>query len=813
MATRALSKGLVACLRNVVDYTLENPGAALKNAPKAVYDETLSFGNKTGAVTYGAANASLRWLRAPKFFYKSEPGREFGNAITKAHEDFTFKLADGLTFHTPLLKKVTPDASLIEKNALGRPIERVQDVYEQQTAERLDAFMTGNLSPEMLLPHELGPFSAMKRDIIELIAERREFGKRGFTLSDDVKTPTIRAAFDPEFPGMYENITIIPKELHTKIMQPDAVAGDFTVSDWFKVAYPQLLKKDAYDVALKVANKNLKQMTPTEIQYTELLTNRIKGHRTNAQRFMDHTIESARDQFGLPKLDFKPSVRFATFMSRNFYRGLLGGNPAAALLNLSQSVNTAAKFGPMLTMRGAAQYANGVFKGGTARKLVRDAEAALFQDFHEFFRQGQGALGSLDPFLYKMFDTAEHINRGIAFHTGLSAFLQRKGIKSLDEFASLKTGSRDSKLIFNEGMEAGVAASNDTQFLYSAVHQSPLLTTKFGKLFGGQFMSFPIHQTEFLIRNWQQDRWMFAGRWLALTGFAAGVANYGLGITLGSQLGGFGGLPLAYDIMQDGDNPDRVKQGLYTAFWGIPKFLPESFSISRGLTPMNGLLIDAVGAMSAINSGDVQAHDAIARFGRSFMNLAPMGLTIRRASEAYSAQANGERREPGSLDAGKLGTLLESTGVLPMINNVSRRWFGGQPIPFVGDRPSGRLSAKDEGLLENLKAGIGVRSVDRATESSRIDALREIDQTSGNVRGTFISQMTSAINNGDQDAFRQLIRPAMQSRAFLDSDDLKQTLVRSIVRSRETKEQRLRKGLPNVEKLKIILSDMEEEDQ
>jgi hypothetical protein len=369
--------------------------------------------------------------------------------------------------------------------------------------------------------------------------------------------------------------------------------------------------------------------------------------------------------------------------------------------------------------------------------------------------------------------------------------MESKGIKTLREFMEL--AKKDSKK-FNEGMFSGINAANETQFLYSSVQQSPILSSAIGKLVGGQFTTFPIKQTEFLLKGIRQSPAAFTYRYLMYTGMASAFAHYGVGLAVGRELGGLGSLPIAFDFIKEG----KTDEAIYMGTTGLFKYLPDRFTIGRGMTPFNSLLLDTL----ALAANPDDPHVAWARWGRSMMSTVPAGLALRRAAEAGMAGfvEQGKRFEPGSAGVGRIGSALEGTSVVPALNKI----FGSYFTPWVSDKYTGRLAQK-ESPSELLKAGFGLRSREAQMRSEIMSSQKgEIAELRTN-RLVGADRIVQALEGGKPEQFVQAMQQALSSGAFVDEDDLLKAMQAAMLKRVIPKDIRQLKNAPRAFKMQELL--------
>lgn len=189
---------------------------------------------------------------------------------------------------------------------------------------------------------------------------------------------------------------------------------------------------------------------------------------------IDTLIDNVIKQLIGYKLGQRPLLSVTKFLRQMTYRAMLGLNPASALKNLSQGVNTYSKLGEKYTIIGYAK----LFSKGSKTEL--EAEGVLNGGFIEdrALSATKKAIEKFDKGLFIFFETAEHINRGAAYF-GAKAQGIAKGMPEAEAINYAK------KIV------------RDTQFTFGKIDTPLALSSDLGKTLG-QFQSYTTKQTEFL---------------------------------------------------------------------------------------------------------------------------------------------------------------------------------------------------------------------------------------------------------------------------------------------------------------------------
>lgn len=768
---------LYACLKHMME-AWPVVKTSFKAAIESPWGEITRIGKTVDQATQG-----FQTLLAPDVFYKSEEGRALVPKMLEADQNTKLTVAKFVSDNEDILQVVDPVWDGAQK---GR--------HDPEVGLALGDYLRGETKTEELPAALRNPFAKVKSWVVDrynatdaFMKDREMIGgeRTKWGLEENVIDPTVKTLFNPDSPnaGMYGLVHFVPKEIPGKIIEQGS-AKDVTGVDWLRAVVPMITRKNQFDPVIDAMREAIPKMSGVESKYTEAMINRLVGKRSSLNQHVDNMIETARFAFGGAPLTFSPAAKVATGIQKAFFDGIMLYNPGMAFLNLTQSLNTMARDGLMPTLRGLQQF-------GT--KLGRElaSERAFLGDMDKFFfRKADPSklkLGyeKFEHAGYYLFNNAEHFNRGLAFHTGLSRFMQENGVKSLEDFVAMRGTDT-----FREGMLRGINSANETQFLYGVVNQSPYMTTPLAKLMAGQFMSFPLRQTEFMLKQLRQGNTMFLPRYLAYTGLASAAAYYIGGLAIGDQIGGGGSVPIALDLAQQGKTSDAIWAAGSGMLKGtIGKFAADPHSLTRGLTPFGGFLIDTLGLAMPGNP-----EEKWAKFGRSASLVIPAALEMRRLTEGALTKyvQEGERHKPKG--------LAEGIAIPVALSRMAKEMFD-EPIPGIPDRFTGSLSER-ETPAETLAKTAGLRTRD-AELASRIRGInagenQEIHQGMTEMSG----KIAQALLNGTPEEFSAAMDEAMKSGLYVTEQSLHQSIESAMQQLMLTDKERQDKRAPLAAKLR-----------
>lgn len=748
------------CLSKVLDDVwVPVKGASLANDTRPVWQDTIEVGRGAGKGVF----AVLGWIGEPRSSVLKDTflGRRIITIANWVDKNQRRANAEFLRDFGPFLRKIDPQGRLLGE------LERVEDHYNPALEDEVWAYFRNKIKANQLSA-EAQPAIRLKAEFVarmNKIPELRKLprGKHQWTTDEDITQALVKGLYDPKRPNAtaYDLINVVGKHTFMKLLRGNL--DDIRANEFIAVTMPQLVRKIEYDYGIDIIKDLSVGLKPHQKDYAKLLLSRMSGEKTGLQTKIDNLVGQFVADIGGKPMTISPSARMSMAMSRAFYLGTMAFSPGIALLNLTQVMNPLLKYGEGATLRGIQNFAKkeGRFLAG---------EREFLSDLHPYYIRSAkpGTLGSaLETFGhwgYYMFDKAENFNRGLAFHIGLADYLKKSGIGTLEKFISLKSAAPKSHQYkqYMGGMAYAMKAANETQFLYSLVHQSPALSGPIAKLLFGQFTSFPIKQSEFLLREAAKNPQWFLGRWLAYTGAFAGLAHVGLGIEMGRELGGAGSVPMAIELGRDG----RIWDASMTAMGGIFRYLPGGFAFTQGLTPAGSLLGDLLGLMYK-DDPDV----AWANLGRTLRTLIPGGVQAGKIIEAaiVAGEPNYERYIPGGPGRGA-ANLLEASAIPVAIERAVESVFGVGVIPGVEGRFTGSL-ARRETLTSLGKQVLGMRPSDvqweselyQSRRSEEAAGRRDVQAVADNIVQAMLGNQPERLNAAYAEAGKSGLFPTSQS--------------------------------------------------
>lgn len=264
----------------------------------------------------------------------------------------------------------------------------------------------------------------------------------------------------------------IPGEVYDPFLQERLGALGYKQDTWAALdAYvKRATRKVHMDPALEAIKDVSAQLEKSQYDYVQTYVNNINMRPSKLDNLLDNGIKQVIGY----KLGQRPLLTITKFLRQMTYRAMLGLNPASALKNLSQGINTYAKLGEKYTTIG---YIN-LFKKGAKKEL--EAEGILNAGFIEdrALSATKKTLEKFDKTLFFFFEKAEHINRGAAYFGAKAQGLAQ----GMNEQQAVKYAK---KIV------------RDTQFVFGKVDTPIVLSSDLGKTVG-QFQSFTTKQIEFL---------------------------------------------------------------------------------------------------------------------------------------------------------------------------------------------------------------------------------------------------------------------------------------------------------------------------
>lgn len=264
----------------------------------------------------------------------------------------------------------------------------------------------------------------------------------------------------------------IPGEVYDPFLEKRLGTLGYRQDTWAALdAYvKRATRKVHMDPALEKVKDASGKLEKSQYDYVQSYVNNINMRPNNIDNLIDNGIKQIIGY----KLRQRPTLVITKFLRQMTYRAMLGLNPASALKNISQGINTYAVLGEKYTAIG---YMKLFQKGG---KAELEAEGILNAGFIEdrALSSTKKAIEKFDNVLFSFFEKAEHINRGAAYF-GAKAQGLAKGM-----------GER-------EAIDYAKKIVRDTQFVFGKIDTPLILSSDLGKTLG-QFQSFTTKQMEFL---------------------------------------------------------------------------------------------------------------------------------------------------------------------------------------------------------------------------------------------------------------------------------------------------------------------------
>lgn len=214
------------------------------------------------------------------------------------------------------------------------------------------------------------------------------------------------------------------------------------------------------------------QVEKSQFRYIQKYINNINMRPSEFEESFDNLIKSVIGY----KLGQRPLTNVLRTLRRMTFRGMLGINPASALRNLSQGINTFATIGEKRTLIGYSK----LFNKGAGAELTREGvlNAGFVQD--RALNAAKKTIERADKVLFAFFDTAEKINRGAAYF----------GAKS----KALAMGKTE-----QEAIDYAKSIVRKTQFVFDTVDTPVGMAGDIAKTLT-QFQTFTVKQIEFLVQ-------------------------------------------------------------------------------------------------------------------------------------------------------------------------------------------------------------------------------------------------------------------------------------------------------------------------
>jgi len=307
--------------------------------------------------------------------------------------------------------------------------------------------------------------------------------------------------FDPELAKLIDNK--MPGSVYDPFLQKRQGMPNYVQDTWRALdAYvKRATRKVNMDEPLMQLSRKADNLDTETFKYVQRYASRINLRPTELDNLVDNLIKAS-------PVGYRATVRPTAFLTGKFrqqvYRGALGLNIGSALRNLTQGINTYAQLGEKYTLAGYADLFKRMATGGLDElKQTGVLDDAILQDRTPSVYKG--ILKKADEGLFKLFDTAETINRGAAYF----------GAKK----QAISKGMNESEAInFAKDMV------RKTQFAFGAIDTPVALSSDIAKTLM-QFKSFDIKQLEFIAGMAKNKQWGGLLRYIGASLVAAGTVG------------------------------------------------------------------------------------------------------------------------------------------------------------------------------------------------------------------------------------------------------------------------------------------------
>jgi hypothetical protein len=330
----------------------------------------------------------------------------------------------------------------------------------------LDTGNRGGLSrQELAAGDKIKAWFANWADKLELPADKRI----AHYITHIFERDFIEKEFDPEVAKLITGR--VPGSVYDPFLEKRLGKMGYIQDPWRAMeAYAKrATRKFNMDPVLKEMSKRAKDLDLESYNYVQKLGARINMRPTEIDNLTDNFIKSV--------VGYRYGQRPVTYLTRKWrravYRGALGLNVSSSLRNLTQGANTYAKLGEKYTTIGYLKLLREGTDEVVAQGVLRDS---FIQD--RTVHSKKRFIDSLDKVLFGMFQKAEAINRGAAYH----------GAKS----KALAEGKTEP-----EAIEFARDLVRDTQFTFGKVDTPLALSSDTAKTLA-QFQSYNVKQLEFL---------------------------------------------------------------------------------------------------------------------------------------------------------------------------------------------------------------------------------------------------------------------------------------------------------------------------
>ena len=362
---------------------------------------------------------------------------------------------------------------------LPKNIDKITDWTKQvprASSQRLFDYLDGKnikLSPqETKVAEEIREYLKDWADRLDLPEDNRVTNYITHLFDDQL----IQKEFDEDLAKIIGDK--IPGEIYDPFLEKRLGAKGYKRDVW--AALDAYTKRATRKVHLDPALEKVREKAGNQLEFSRLeesqfdyikdYVDSIQMRPTKLDNRIDNTVKQAVGyRFGQ-----RPLTQISKLLRRMTYRGMLGGNLGSAVRNLSQGVNTYAVLGEKYTVIGYAK----LLQKGSTEELTKNG--ILANNFIEdrVLSSTKKLLQKADKALWYFFDKAEKINRGAAYF----------GAKA----KAINAGKTE-----EEAIKYAKKIVRQTQFSYDSIDQPQILRTDIAKTFG-QFLTYPIKQTEFL---------------------------------------------------------------------------------------------------------------------------------------------------------------------------------------------------------------------------------------------------------------------------------------------------------------------------
>lgn len=435
--------------RSIEKSALQEEAASnqVQNPPNDVESSLIEMIQKEPTSVKNKVNV-IDYIRTPELILKKIGLEKEGDFLRSQYNKYEKELPKNI-------EKITQWAKRASKNG-NRPIFRWLD------GEAID-----------LLPQD-------KEIAIEIKAWLEQWADRLGLPKDDRIAYYITHIFDnelvtKEFPEELAKIidNKLPSEVYDPFLQKRLGKLGYKQDTWAALdAYAKRATRKVHmDPALERVKKAGEKLEKSQLEFVQEYVNGINMRPGKWENLIDNGIKQL---FGY-RFGARPTLSITSFFRKMTYRAMLGLNPASALKNISQGINTYAVLGEKYTTLGyiklfnkgakAELEAEGILNAG----FIEDRALSATKKFWEKF----------DKVIFYLFEKAEHINRGAAYFGAKS-----QGIaKGMTE---------------REAINYAKKIVRKTQFAFGKIDTPLVLSGPIGKTVG-QFQSFSIKQTEFLL--------------------------------------------------------------------------------------------------------------------------------------------------------------------------------------------------------------------------------------------------------------------------------------------------------------------------